>query len=461
MSLLHYALYGLSVGGSKFYYESIDTNVAEIEPAHQLPDGGLLVTSNHSFHMFDSIALMNALNRSDVYFLAYSTLYKGLLLGFWYKRLQQGRLRSTLERLEDTIRLSLLRGAHMIPLNREKDGRGDFGSQRENFTYFDEAAALIAQGHVVVVYPDGGSPDGYNHADVKAGAALLALQAASMKNAEVPIHLLRAGITYSSFYEPLHSSVQVQFASPISLEDWAPVDKKDARRKRKLLTPLIQEGIRSNMAFAPLEHTRAVELISALLKDEEPELLTRTRRASSIIEELSEAGQWCDLEQELVDYDQLAHQLKVPPGTEVELPDTPTLRSRITGLCARVGEWLFGFPGTLSRKLTQSPPTLLHLRGYRSYLIWVLLHVVWITVSAGITEASVVYMHADALLVWPCFGSSLGLGFIASRNWPLANFYRARAAHREQFESYLLKSAQLRYKLLYRDEACEEGSDAT
>jgi 1-acyl-sn-glycerol-3-phosphate acyltransferase len=420
------------------------------EPSQQaMPEGGIVVMANHNYHMNDSATiqrLFGLLGRDDVYFVAYSTLYQGMLLGWLYSKMPPGTRREQLEKLEDTARLAALRNLHMLPIHREKDGKGDFHSQKQNLTdYIDGAARKAAEGHIVVIYPDGGSPDGYAHDPVKAGAVHMALRAAELgKELGNPVSLVCLGITYSSFHEPLFSDVEVRVAEIESLTDLVS-SPADVKKNRKPLMKRIEQRIRSHIVQAPYDRTRAIEVLSAFGRTEQPKSNhLRVKNAAHKAEYLAdfEPEEWGKLSSSLEQYGNLASRLYLRPGSELE---ASTVNTGAVLKAAGVYVALLPFlaPLLLIAKMTAEYPQELHRRGQQLMGTAASILLLWVLLLGG-TDFALVQLDAIGVfagLLW--FGGTITCGVLAIKGFSAAQLTALKVLKPSLFREYQAKSAEI------------------
>lgn len=273
----------VSGAGVALFYDKVT-----VEGQHRLPSGGLLVGAGpHSNHMMDSVMMGYALGRSDIFFMAYSTLYQGALVGPLLGRIEDQNLRNRLQRFEDTVRLAFLRSINLIPINRSRDGRDSHVDREQNLILLEEAAQRVADGHVVVIYPDGGSPSGYALGKVESGAGQLALAVARrLRERGQEASLVCAGIDYTGFFEPFGSRATVSFGTPTSLTQLPVADSRaNTRRLRKALTESFEEWIRALAVVAPVNEPKRIEQIAGFLRGLPLEDVVRVRLAAQAVAE--------------------------------------------------------------------------------------------------------------------------------------------------------------------------------
>jgi 1-acyl-sn-glycerol-3-phosphate acyltransferase len=449
MTILYKGLHSVANTVERLFFNSF--TVTFTDPAQQsMPTGGLVVMANHNYHMNDSATiqrLFGLLGRNDIYFVAYSTLYQGMFLGWLYSQLEPGTLRTKLESMEDTARLAALREFHMLPIHREKDGKGDFHSQKQNLTDFiDDAARKAAEGHVVVIYPDGGSPDGYAHDPVKAGAARMALRAAELgKELGNQVSLVCLGITYSSFHEPMFSDVEVRIASSESLTSLAG-SPAEVKRNRKPLMKRIEQKIRAHIVQAPRERTRAIEVLGSFVKAEGVDSThLRVKRAADRAHYLAEfePHQWALLSNALIEYGDLATRLHLQPAADLAGSNQKGTWSTIKALSCLFGILPFIPALLLIGKMTDDVPAELHRRGQQLMGTAASVLLVW-SMVLGVADVSLVGLGVlGAVPGILGYASTITGGVIAAKNFNRSQLALLSLWKPQAFLDYRAKGAEI------------------
>jgi len=242
-------------------------------------DGAVLYLANHPYHLVDAIVADRVLDRRDVFYVAHSTIYEGMLFGWLYRRLpKENSVRRALTSIEERVRQWVLGQLGILPIHREVDGRGDFRSQRENIKLLDLAAERLAEGHAVVIYPEGGSFGQYGLHEIKSGVAVLIEKAlAHCRKKESSLQIVCASTIYGSLDEPFRTRIKVR------LEELHDIRKhEESKRSRREWISQIDQTFRRNLVTIPEEDAAAASSLAELL-DSDPE--EGLRRASLLLRE--------------------------------------------------------------------------------------------------------------------------------------------------------------------------------
>lgn len=251
----------------------------EIAAVGDMPsaEGAVLYLANHPYHLVDAIVADCVLDRRDVFYVAHSTIYEGMLFGWLYRRLpMRNPLRASLVAAEEKVRHWVLDKLGIVPIHREVDGRGDFRSQRENLRLLAHAAERLAEGHAVVIYPEGGSFGEYGLHQVKSGVGVLIERAVRRCHERgVSLKIICASTIYGSLDEPFRTRVKVRLEE---LPD-ASVQGEGKRSRQEWLRQ-IDETLRRNLVTIGSEDSDAASSLAELLSSDPEEGL---RSASSLL----------------------------------------------------------------------------------------------------------------------------------------------------------------------------------
>lgn len=419
-----------------------------------LPKGGLLVVAGpHSNHLVDSVMLASTLGRRDVYFLAYSTLFKGALVGPILKRIDNPVWHRRIERLEDTLRLAFLRAMHLIPIHRERDGRSGIRYQRENLTVLlKEAAKRVAEGQVVVVYPDAGSPAGYTLGKVQAGAARLAIMVSEqIRGTDAQASIVCAGLNYTNFHEPYGSGVTVSFGEATDLHH---LPTEPSSQPRQTLTRSFEEWLDCLAVIAPTNFPIGISWVAGILQGSPEPDIDHVRKAAAIVDTVNG---WHPNKRDFF-YKKIAeHYYRLRGGwalpgrllagtsepSEVWWQALPLIVAVYAGIVINA------IPLAVVTLMTARMPKHLWLRGQQFFGTAVSIFLLW--------YAGLLFFAAASPSLLALVATSAILGSIAARNYFVATEQLFRALNPERYRSVKDEAAQLQAELLSLEPAKESA----
>ncbi len=187
----------------------------EVTGGEQIPQTGpVLLCANHANSLLDPV-LIGIAARRPVRFLAKAPLFDTPVLG------------------------AILRALGMIPAFRGSD---DASQVRKNMESLDSAAAVLAEGEAVGIFPEGRSHDAAQVEMVRSGAARIAVKA--LEGGAQGLQIVPVGINYEQ-KERFRSSVWVQVGEPLLMDDWLQRHGGDARQAMRALTPELQQRLNS------------------------------------------------------------------------------------------------------------------------------------------------------------------------------------------------------------------------
>jgi 1-acyl-sn-glycerol-3-phosphate acyltransferase len=227
----------------RFYYPTIEVTGRESIPF----TGPVLIAANHSNSLIDPVMIGIAANR-PVHFLAKAPLFKIPIVG------------------------TLLRAFGMIPAFRAQD---DAQQVSRNLDSLALAAAELARGQAVGVFPEGKSHDAPHVEQVKSGAARIAVQAMvrireSGDGPEASLRVVPLGINFER-KERFRSSVWIQVGQPIDVAAVLAREGGDERRAMRQITTELDRELKrvvihlNDPTWAPL-----VEDLESLLPQSGP-----------------------------------------------------------------------------------------------------------------------------------------------------------------------------------------------
>lgn len=174
-----------------WYYADLMVQGSEQVPAQ----GPVLLVANHPNALVDAMVAVVAVRR-PVLLTAKATLFEQPLLA------------------------ALLRAVGVVPLRRAKDEQStSAGSPAagRNADAFQAVTTSLAQGGVVLVFPEGISHDAPALAPLRTGAARMALQAHAA--GVTGLRVIAAGLTYEAKERP-RSRIVARFYEPLELDAW-------------------------------------------------------------------------------------------------------------------------------------------------------------------------------------------------------------------------------------------------
>ncbi len=195
----------------RVYYQSIQVQGMERFP----PKGPVLLVANHPSSLLDPAMLVYLLSR-PVHFGAKHTLFKG-------------PFRAVLEAF----------GA--IPLVRAQDDRRAMG---RNVEAFERYTALLREGRVTAIFPEGLSQDDPHLSPVKTGAARIALQAEDAADFTLQLTVVPVGLQF----EPrrrFRADAFIRFGEPFTISDLAPQNAESPDQAVQELTNRIGVALKS------------------------------------------------------------------------------------------------------------------------------------------------------------------------------------------------------------------------
>ncbi len=197
----------------RFYYPRI-----EIEGAERLSiSGPLLLVANHPNSLIDPV-LLGVAARRPVRLLAKAPLFSSLIWG------------------------PALRLTGMIPAYR---GADDPKAVKRNLDSLAAAARALANDHSVIgIFPEGKTHDQARLAQVKSGAARLAMQAlaAGAQN----LRIVTVALNYER-KEKFRSAVWIRIGEPIEAADWLAEHNGDEHTAMRALTPELDHRLRRDL----------------------------------------------------------------------------------------------------------------------------------------------------------------------------------------------------------------------
>lgn len=196
----------------RFYYPRIEVEGAERLPLH----GPLLLVANHPNSLIDPV-LLGVAARRPVRLLAKAPLFNNPLLG------------------------PALRLTGMIPAYR---GADDPKAVKRNLDSLAAAAKALAAGDVIGIFPEGKTHDAPRLAQVKSGAARLALQAVAAGAKD--LRVVTVALNYER-KEKFRSAVWIRIGDPVYVDEWLADHAGDEHAAMRALTPELDHRLRRDL----------------------------------------------------------------------------------------------------------------------------------------------------------------------------------------------------------------------
>ncbi len=189
-----------------FYRVKVNAPAAE-------PEGPVMFVGNHPNGLIDP-ALVFILTRRHVTFLAKEPLFRLPVIGW------------------------LLKGLKALPVYRKQDNPSQMG---KNEGTLDASRDALVQGRAITLFPEGKSHSEPSLAELKTGAARIALGAAKQG---APVRIVPVGLTYADKHL-FHSEVLIEMGEPIEVKDYLPADEASETESVRQLTERIAGGLKA------------------------------------------------------------------------------------------------------------------------------------------------------------------------------------------------------------------------
>ena len=212
----------------RVYYRSIQVQGMEHFPR----EGPVLLVANHPSSLLDPAVLVYLLSR-PVHFGAKHTLFSGPFG-------------------------AVLEAFGAIPLVRAQDDRRPM---ERNLEAFERFTALLGEGRVTAIFPEGLTQDEPHLSPVKTGAARIALQAEDAAGFTLKLTVVPVGLQF----EPrrrFRADAFVRFGEPFTISDLAPRHAEAPRRAVQELTDRIDAALK-RVAYH-IESTEQIPLVERL-----------------------------------------------------------------------------------------------------------------------------------------------------------------------------------------------------
>jgi hypothetical protein len=406
--------------GLELFFERI-----VIRGADYLPEGGILLLKDHQFHAIDSL-LVGTLGRNE-YFVGYSTLFRGLF------------------RMSDSLRYQLLdRIIHWVPIHRPKDWEGETGTpeelalraaerKEENKQTLESLARKVAEGGLVVIYPDsGGLPErcGWGLGKIMPGFGSVALRAAELSSETgIPVSIVCAGTIYTSF-DFIYSSVTLNVGKAIDLTEYRANNGPSAtRRAEKLLRERVELEIRSLGAIAPFNDIPLIQAVGGIMRTRIEDDQQRMKAVQHYVNELLNVPEeYAEVRATALEYVESARKLQLIPGMELRSPGISWMELLLTPFVA-LGIVLNVIPlAALIRVRWLNRHGPIYERGYRLVVPAVLIGLAWFV---GLLGAAIIAP------VWLLYATAAaGFGIVAAKHFWTMHLQFYRLFRNSRFSNY-------------------------
>lgn len=198
------------VGGAAAVFYRVDRHGPPV------PGGPVMITANHPNSLVDPLLIFRCSERATRP-LGRAPLFDRLLLG------------------------PVMRALGGIPVHRRQD---DPDAMHRNEDTFRAAVGVLVEGGAIQIYPEGRSHSESQLAELRTGAARIALQAEEAAGWRLGLSIVPVGITYSQ-KESARTGVVVRFGEAFSCTDLEQAHRHDPVMAVRLLTRRIEAGIRA------------------------------------------------------------------------------------------------------------------------------------------------------------------------------------------------------------------------
>ena len=176
----------------------------------------------------------------------------------------------------------VMRGLEALPVYRAKDGADTAANART----FEAVFAALARAELVCLFPEGISHDEPELAELKTGAARMALGAEALHGWKLGVRIVPVGLVYRS-KRRFRSRVAVWTGAPLAVSDLAELHRRDERAAVHALTERIADGLRAvTLELERWEDLPLLELAERILFDEREGRVERLRDFALRLREL-------------------------------------------------------------------------------------------------------------------------------------------------------------------------------
>jgi glycerol-3-phosphate O-acyltransferase/dihydroxyacetone phosphate acyltransferase len=312
--------------------------------------GPLIIAPNHPSTFLDPLVTLIWIKR-PIYFLAKSEAFSSPFKKWLYNKL------------------------YMIPIYRKQDSAD---SSAKNLEVFSACYDLLAQGKVIIIFPEGISENERRLHKIKTGIARIALEAEEKYDFKLGVKIVCTGINYTN-PRKFQSKLFVQFGSPLNAADFKEDYRRDQFETVRKLTAQVAKSLESLIVITSNDKTdRLVRKIETLYTNELKKSLNLTNDETEQIfiigQHISNAVDYYDkldqervrkLEEKIESYFNLLKQHQIRDLTVAKIAHKRQairklfkyLPSLIVGFPAYFYGLIFNYfpfklPGLLARKMT-------------------------------------------------------------------------------------------------------------
>ncbi len=214
-----------------------------------VPSGPVMITANHPNSLVDPLLIFRCSERATRP-LGRAPLFDRLLLG------------------------AVMRALGGIPVHRRQD---DPEAMHRNEDTFRAAVGVLLEGGAIQIYPEGRSHSESQLAELRTGAARIALQAEAAAGWRLDLSIVPVGITYSR-KESARTGVVVRFGRAFACADLEQAYGHDPAMAVRMLTRRIEAGIRAQtLNFVHAGDRALVEMAEQMFVRESRWVPWRTR----------------------------------------------------------------------------------------------------------------------------------------------------------------------------------------
>ena len=243
-SRLYRTLRGAIRGALRVFYRTVEVTGRE----NLGPKRGTILASTHPNSIVDPL-LLGILEERQVTFCARDGLFKIPVFG------------------------ALLRSVGAIPIARPEDkaapaaGNGGPEKKADNSKAFEAARAVLAQGGVISIFPEGKTHDNLKVHRLRTGAARIALDAEAASGWNAGVGIVPVALNYL-VRQAFRSDVHVAFGAPIPVVELRARFEEDPKAAARELTDRIELALREMAVHVDhVEDERIIAQVTSIVVD--------------------------------------------------------------------------------------------------------------------------------------------------------------------------------------------------